>query len=594
MGQASRLLGAYNMAGLQEYNQKIGLDNIRGAGANISQPNSVMTKLVQDDSLLNAGLNAVKVASNLIMQNYESEISTKALEATVNYKRDLNKFYDEYTSQNKGELALNASQDFASFSKKLSEDYLNKFEDNKLKQMFQRNSLGTAMRFEEMGVDYSNREKQAWQQSVLDSAIVNYENEVANNFDNAEYIEHQNILIKEQVAKMNPGMDLSGMFGKLDISTIENRASAFLARGQVKQAESLINGSKDLLGARYDENLSRIVTAKKQAEAEYKTQIAEQKNLERENMFRQADNIADNFVKRLQAGDEAVDIQKEILSIEDKDLRRFVQSAYTPWKEVIEAEAQQEYQNRVLESRDFLNNSADIHEAYNYVNLLPENTPTEVKIKKQAQRDYSAIASHVGLKGSTDPNAFSDLSELIFKGQINSEQALMSNDLAFRINKQDMKKLADDLKESSTVKTADLKTAFISAYGLTPNKKFNNKQAQDFLDFTNFATKQIKDTNRAKEENYLQDLADTFVLGAETTGSFFSVGYGKNVTFGQAINDPNTLPDLQGDEKLYIDNLFAKNVDFAKSWATKFDGNMDLAKRAYYKAYLLENIGKRK
>jgi hypothetical protein len=238
------------------------------------------------------------------------------------------------------------------------------------------------------------------------------------------------------------------------------------------------------------------------------------------------------------------------------------------------------------------------------VHELPEATEAQRKVKKQALADYATYSAHAGLVRSTDPDAYDELLDKIAYGDISGPDAVMqlkADPLAIKVAKRDLDNLVNDLKGASIVTAPELQTAFRWALGSDDGpyaKPLNPAQRKLFLEFTDWARRQAQETNRAKDPEYVNQLARHFFKGGERRGNYSfdtsGLGYGLDKVYGESLADPDWLPDLTGDRKTEIDKLFNANPEWAKKEMEKGGiTDMEIAKRVYYKHLLEQGIGRR-
>ena len=309
-----------------------------------------------------------------------------------------------------------------------------------------------------------------------------------------------------------------------------------------------------------------------------------------------ADSKAKSYMARIEAGEDEHLIRKEILGLPPKE-RGPVNSQFHAYKAVYDHQQNELVQDSIVGLREQLFGTP-IGQAYRTVHDLPENTPAQRKIKKQALADYSYLSSMAGLHRGTDPNAYNELVDKIFYGEISGPNAvrdLKADPLAVKLSEEDRKRLERDLKGASTVKQGELKEAFKWAIGgeKGPKAKLTDTENKEFLRFKDWAESRLLETNRAKEPGYLKKLAaDYWRMGGEVQ-AWYAPGYGRDKTRGNALDDPTWIPDLAGERKAEIDALFSREPDLARAWANKYGGNVEYGKRGYFKKLLNQEIGRR-
>jgi hypothetical protein len=111
-----------------------------------------------------------------------------------------------------------------------------------------------------------------------------------------------------------------------------------------------------------------------------------------------------------------------------------------------------------------------------------------------------------------------------------------------------------------------------------------------------WAQQMAKDTNRAQDEGYLQQLADRWVMKGERKRAW-TPGFGADATFGEAVRTGKAdtwIPDMPDEGTAnQIKGVFKANPDVHKQWLDAYDGDEDAAVRAYNKKLMLQSIGPR-
>jgi hypothetical protein len=85
------------------------------------------------------------------------------------------------------------------------------------------------------------------------------------------------------------------------------------------------------------------------------------------------------------------------------------------------------------------------------------------------------------------------------------------------------------------------------------------------------------------DERIRQNIASLYLSGESMASGWFrdrDESYAEALRKGQ---DDSWLPDLEREDKIRLDALFAANPETAEKWLTKYGGNVELAKRAYLK-----------
>lgn len=187
-------------------------------------------------------------------------------EATTDFQRRLSEFKTSYMEKNKGKDALNAGADFEAYATSLVEEMKNNDSyDYATHAYLSRATAPMAISFIETGNIYQRQQSDIYDKTLQDGAIATLNQFVAENAGNDPLIQHQVSITKEQLQAMNPGMDMTATFAKIDQSVAGNRIGAYLARNDIGSARSLFNRDIAQLGDKADEYAARIRNAEIQA-----------------------------------------------------------------------------------------------------------------------------------------------------------------------------------------------------------------------------------------------------------------------------------------------------------------------------------------
>jgi hypothetical protein len=300
-----------------------------------------------------------------------------------------------------------------------------------------------------------------------------------------------------------------------------------------------------------------------------------------------ADALAESMLAR---GFDKQGAMKHLMdNVQDLDVRRVAKQTFNALYASRKAEqtaARQEAIYRVMDQVDELD--GDLAAQYNFVRSLPEGP-----VKAAATRRYKEYSNFEGLHFRTDPVAYEDLAEKIVYGEVNNPGGLRENEMAAKVSKRDLKNLESLLAGKQKVSDTDLKNVWLVANGIQNDGKvpikLNNSQKRELFEFKQWATGKVGDTNRADDPTYLQKLADKWHTSGEKRGGGWN--YGKNLTYGEALNDPTWLPDLDDTITAQVRAKFQANPALRDAWVRQY-GDETLAMRGYYRGMLEAGIGK--
>lgn len=302
-----------------------------------------------------------------------------------------------------------------------------------------------------------------------------------------------------------------------------------------------------------------------------------------------ADQLAEMMIAK---GFDKQSAQRHLMeNVEDLDVRRVAKQTFNALYASRKAEAAAARQEAIYAAMDKVDAlDGDLVAQHKFVNSFPEGP-----VKNAALRRYKEYASFAGIGFRTDPAAYEDLADKITFAGITTPGALKEDPLAAKVSAKDLKRLEGVLGGKQKTTEADLKNAWLAAKGMANDGKtpvtLETDDKRDLFEFKRWAESKVADTNRADDPAYLQKLADIWTLqGEKKGGSWF--GYGEDATFGKSLADPNWLPDTDKDTGAAIRAKFDVNPDLRDAWAQKYDGDVDLAVRAYHRRLLESGIDK--
>ena len=190
-------------------------------------------------------------------------------------QQELNAERDRYMAENKGQDALGAGQHFEQFAKKTARKYLQegKF-SGRFAEMFMKQASGTALHFTEQGQAYGRQQKSAWEESVLQGDIEEFQKVVAQNYNNPELIEFSRDALRQRIAGMRPGMDNRALFSRLDSQTAGIIIEGYLAHDNIRGARGALDKYRDLLGGEVNRVEASIASHARALESRRKTDIS--------------------------------------------------------------------------------------------------------------------------------------------------------------------------------------------------------------------------------------------------------------------------------------------------------------------------------
>lgn len=228
------------------------------------------------DNLLKEALAAGKELTGIAIQEYVKDETTRVSQSLLGMQQELNAERDRYMAENKGQDALGAGQHFEQFAKKTARKYLQegKF-SGRFAEMFMKQASGTALHFTEQGQAYGRQQKSAWEESVLQGDIEEFQKVVAQNYNNPELIEFSRDTLRQRIAGMRPGMDNRALFSRLDSQTAGSIIEGYLAHDNIRGARGALDKYRDLLGGEVNRVEASIASHARALESRARARQAE-------------------------------------------------------------------------------------------------------------------------------------------------------------------------------------------------------------------------------------------------------------------------------------------------------------------------------
>lgn len=317
-------------------------------------------------------------------------------------------------------------------------------------------------------------------------------------------------------------------------------------------------------------------------------------NLRKKTIDDTAEDTAFNYYKMLKGGKIAPETaHSQIDQIQDKDTRRATRKLFDAYERQWKFDHTQAVNDSIISSISALDGlSGDLPSQQKFV----QSFTGDPKVKHQLEARLNQYKAAGGMRPMTDAEAFGEATDQIISGQITTPEQIDSM-FGVKIEKTDREKLKTGLDKMQKMTTASLKVAFTKANGIEGGVEANltGSKKKNFGEFMLWATDKTKETNRGQEPEYLQKLADMWVLQGEGKGGF-ALGYGTDMSFQDAAKSGKAkdwLPNMpDGATLTQINELFAKNPEYKAAAVKKF-GSEELAVRGYYKKLLEQGIGPR-
>lgn len=223
------------------------------------------------DAMLQGGLKLTDIA----VREYVADETARVSQSLQQMNAELAAERERYMQENQGQNALKAGEHFENFARELAERHLadGKFQ-GRFAQEFVQQAAGTALHFTEQGRSYAGQQRAAWLESRTKGEISDFLNQVAQNYDNKDWIEFNLNNLTHRINEMRPGLDNRALLDDVRKDAAEGVIDGFLASGRIGDARGALAQYRDMLGDRANAVKVRIdaraAALRAQAEAQRK------------------------------------------------------------------------------------------------------------------------------------------------------------------------------------------------------------------------------------------------------------------------------------------------------------------------------------
>ena len=199
------------------------------------------------DAMLQGGLKLTDIA----VREYVADETARVSQSLQQMNAELAAERERYMQENQGQNALKAGEHFENFAREVTERHL---EDGKFQGCFAREFMqqaaGSALHFTEQGRSYAGQQRAAWRNSLLEGEISAFQNQVAQNYDNKDWIEFNLAHLVQRVEAMRPGLDNRDLLDDVRKRAAEGVIEGFLSAGRIGDARGAFSQYRDMLGDR--------------------------------------------------------------------------------------------------------------------------------------------------------------------------------------------------------------------------------------------------------------------------------------------------------------------------------------------------------
>ena len=196
-------------------------------------------------SILDSGEKLVQIAA----REYVKDETARVSQSLQKMNADLAAERERYMQENKGQNAIDAGQHFERYATELAQKYMQdgKFQ-GRFAEEFEKQAMGNVLHFTEQGRSYGNQQREAWNKSVLDGALSDFQNQVAQNYDNKDWIAYNLQNLEQTVEAMRPGLDNSALMNNVRKAAAMNIVDGYLAHDDITGARQALNENREFLG----------------------------------------------------------------------------------------------------------------------------------------------------------------------------------------------------------------------------------------------------------------------------------------------------------------------------------------------------------
>ncbi len=360
--------------------------------------------------------------------------------------------------------------------------------------------------------------------------------------------------------------------GKLFASIVEMNADS----DQLGRASSLLSRWKDFIPAKLQVKLQSHIKARGEALAEKGRAAAERNalennyvigNLQGTSIFNQTQFSPDdpNYLSPSQATQAILALDKG-----DKKSHQIAQATLSRFNALISAQKMQEEE----EFKTGLSTAYDALSAAANDPVKAEgihNGIKDPKIQKALNPVYKEILAGNGMRTDTSPKVWSEAMDKIYYADITDERDLMAT-YAGQMPPAAFKVLAKELTDAQKIEQGLARRSFLAALGKDtemPLSMLNSNQKEDFYTFYSQLREKAKLTNRANDQEWVDQQALYFMRSGQTKEKW-GFGYGRDINRMDITGKADQIPDATEEEKAQIRAILKADPGLRKALADEF------------------------
>lgn len=254
---------------IQQYNTGPRQISVGAIDPGYQQPRIGNVAATAENQLAGTLLEAGKALTNVAIKEYVSTETTRVSQSLLAMQKDLSAERDRYMATNQGQNALDAGRHFETFARETARKYMQDGKFNgRFAEMFQKQAAGTALHFTEQGQAYGRQQEALWRDSTYKSSLQEKLNDIAQNYNNPEFLKFTSDNFDEMVDGMFPGMDNRARKLEFRKAGAGSVIEGFLSHGDLKGAQNALIQYRGFLGDDINKYELAIMNERKRREAE--------------------------------------------------------------------------------------------------------------------------------------------------------------------------------------------------------------------------------------------------------------------------------------------------------------------------------------
>lgn len=447
----------------------------------------------------------------------EAQVAADVLSEATQLQDAARQFEVQYRETNRGDDARQAAQATDQFFTDQMQARSQRFiGDPRTLLLWQRQAFGVRQGALTRAQAYADQQDQVYREDTTRARIALFYQNVATADDTQAASMRQDLAA--ELAALNPGRDMRATLAEVDMNTAVGRINAAAAREDFETANKLLQANQGILGQNYDEMVARV------------------ENARRTSMQNQGIDMALNLFHQ---NADASTAWERISRIGDRDMRAAAQSQYSTLLTMQLKIDEQTYQTSAIDVRARIDSMAETNlaEAEAYVVGLPQNTDLERRVHDFARSRLNEWKRSGGVDPLTQSSNYLELRARILGGHITEREQIRADPLAPGVTQGDLDDLEGMLDTSQQTTEKAINDAFSAAFGA---RRWGNLQRSNpdlVFDYMQQVRTRVRETNRAQDTDYIQQVADTLALQGSVRSDYGAINWAREVVGGNALAD---------------------------------------------------------